>query len=193
MRWFNFLGRKPAVKKPENPLFTLYDDHYTDNPRVAYAIFGYGTLPLPKNVAIHYFRLRPFLGARDPVLAEGVPDRGRLARSIISSEKDPISRGLLENLFSPYPTHVLRLGWKHKKTGQTVDLLYIALCFRHSNHSTMGLAQACGDRLVEQLQQEAYFSVLCPPPDKLRAAQMFWVAVLFIRFRWLVSDRYKID
>jgi len=195
MRWKNLFKLSEPVT-PEKPdlSFKLYE-RFTEKPRAPYTIFGYGTINRSKNVATHYLRLRPYLGGRDPVLAQGVPDRGRIARAIFAAEKDPDSLNLWKGLFSPNPTHVLRIGWKYTKTGKSVDLLYIALSFEYGypKHSTKNLAQACGNQLVNQLQLETYFSVLCPPPDKIQAAQMFWLALLFIRFRWLVRDRYLVD
>lgn len=173
--------------------FRAYRGHYTEAPRYPYTCFAYGVLPTTERVAVHYLRIRPFMDGRDPTIFAGVPNRQRLALAILATTLAPENKHFWQILLGNPPTHALRFGFVWRLTGESVDILYLPLNLSQPGHSSESLARECSEHLTELLLKEKIVRLLCPPPDRMRAAQFFWLSMLFLKWRWLVCDRYRVE
>jgi hypothetical protein len=175
-------------RSPAPQPFQFRNDHYTSNPRLPYTLFGYGTFKATENTAIHYFRLRPYLGSRDPVLFRGAPSRERIARTVLASERREVDREIWSSLLLQPPTHVLRIGWISLRTRQSYDILYIPINFLWIGYSAEGVAKDCGKYLIALLERGDP-KTLCPGKKGAWQTDLFWLANVFWRFRWQIYDR----
>jgi hypothetical protein len=159
---------------------------------VRYLFFGYGTLGPTHSKASHYYRLRPYLGRdNDPIhIPESLQRCKKLAQAILDAERRPQEKKIWESLFSPFPTHVVRLGWKSLKTGHCHDILYLPLCFAFFEHPPEYLAMEWGKAQTDYLLKsgnELHF--LCPPNVNMLNVQICWMAIAFAHHYWILIEK----
>lgn len=191
MRLLNRLLYKLVARQQEYPSTPTEPQEFTleDIPPAPYLVRGYGTLAPTRKAALHYLRVRPYLGSTDPVLSNGVPDRGKVLQRILEDERRQENKALWRALLTPPFTHVVRLGWISRLTGQRFDILYLPLSFRFPNLSAPSLAEECGFFLADRLTRQETVFTLCPQNHSLHAIQSFWLIMLFVRFRGSTVDR----
>lgn len=184
---------RPSSAISKTTPIQTYPDRYTEQPRLPYTVFAYGTLPASEKIALHYIRIRPYMGGGDPVIRGGIPERQRLLQAILASTLAPENKQHWRALLGDPPTHVLRFGYVWKRTGRAVDVAYIKLNLFSPGHSSEAIARECAKYLIEQLKRENLLRLLCPTADRMKVAQIYWVSMLFLRWRWLTHDRYKTE
>lgn len=188
-----FLLRPHRSSVPIEPEpFRLYRGRKTEPPIVVpYLIFANGTLQPTVKQAVHYIKLRPFVGRNDSVLRHLTPDRKVLVRDLVEAERREIEQALWQNLFAYPPTHVLHFGWRSRLTGNIYRITYLPLNFFRPGFSLNGLAKSSVAYLAEWVQR-CDDAALLRPTQKLiynpitetkrsgtHFAAMFWLGQLF--------------
>lgn len=196
------LRPKGNPKKSQRPQpWRYYPRQKTQSPvTVPYQLFGYGTLEPTQDKAIHYGRLRPFLGRSDPVLSTGALRRKMLSQDLGEAERRTIEKDLWAALFSLPPTHVLRVGWISRSTNLRHDTLYLALNFDVPGWSKNGLAKSCVGYMLDCMVVCEDTALLLPTnapihnkvTHQIRTgdyfAAMLWLAHLFYHYKFLTCE-----